>query len=359
MRHTQLYATHKTLGARFTGFHDWEMPLEYTGIVHEHEAVRKAAGLFDISHMGVIEVGGRDSLKFLGRMLPTRPETMDVDSSRYTFILNDTGGIIDDLMMYRLNEERYILVVNSANTAKDLDWLKGHAAGFEAILVDDSPDTAILALQGPASWDIVRDALGIDPAGFKHGRFVNSSFDGTGYILSKTGYTGEKGFEIYIHNHTVERLWARLMETGGRYGLLPCGLGARDTLRLEMGFLLSGADADESTNPIEAGYERVVDFENTGFIGRDALMKTKAGGPARRLTALRLTEKGVPRHGCRILAGAGQVGTVTSGNFSPMLKTGIALGYVNSGVPLDGLSIEIHGAAHAAEVVELPFYRKK
>ena len=359
MRHTQLYETHKSLHAKFTDFHGWEMPLEYSGIVHEHEAVRHAAGLFDLSHMGVIEVGGKDSRAFVARALPTRPGTMEVDSSRYTFILNDRGGIIDDLIMYRLNEERYLLVVNCANREKDLAWLKEHAKGFDAILVDDSPDTAILALQGPESWDIVREALGIDPASFKYGRFINSTFEGTGYILSKTGYTGEKGFEIYIHNHTVERMWARLLDAGRLKGLVPCGLGARDTLRLEMGYLLSGADVDEDIGPIEAGYERVIDFENTGFIGRDAVVKADTDGPAIHLTALKLKEKGVPRHGCRILSGNEQVGRVTSGNFSPMLKTGIALGYVTAGAPKDGLSIEIHDQPRAAEVVELPFYRKK
>lgn len=359
MRHTQLIGTHRALGAKLMDFHGWEMPLEYSGVVHEHEAVRNAAGLFDLGHMGVIEVGGADCIKFLAHMFPTRPDTMEVDSVRYTFLLNESGGILDDLMMYRLTTERYLLVVNCANREKDISWLKGHAAGYDAILVDDSPDTAILALQGPASWDIVKGALGIDPASFKYGRFINSTFEGTGYILSKSGYTGEKGFEIYIHNHTAERMWETLMEAGERYGLMPCGLGARDTLRLEMGFLLSGADADEGVNPIEAGYARSVDFDNKTFIGRAALEKAVKDGPKRRLVGLKLAEKGVPRHGCRILAATGQVGIVTSGNFSPMLKAGIAIGYIASDAPLAGLSVEIHDKPHAAEVVDLPFYRKK
>lgn len=347
------------MGAKLTQFHSWEMPLEYSGVVHEHEAVRKAAGLFDIGHMGVIEVGGSDSLAFLRRVLTIRPGIMDIDSTRYSFMLNGRGGVIDDLIAFRLNEERFLLVVNAAAADKDLAWLRENARGYDAILIDDSPDTAVLALQGPASWDIVREALGIDPAGFKYGRFVNSSFDGTGYILSKTGYTGERGFEIYIHNHTVERLWDRLIEVGTSKGLVPCGLGARDTLRLEMGYLLNGDDVDEDTTPIEAGYERVIDFENEEFIGRDALLKQRNEGVSRRLTALKLTEKGVPRRGCRILAGLEEIGSVTSGNFSPMLKSGIALGYVRSGAPSEGLSIEIHDKVHPAEVVELPFYRKK
>jgi glycine cleavage system T protein (aminomethyltransferase) len=347
------------MGAKLTEFHGWEMPLEYSRVVHEHEAVRTAAGLFDISHMGVIEVGGADSLAFLRRVLTIRPGAMSVDNSKYSFMLNERGGIIDDLIAYRLNDERFLLVVNAAAADKDLAWLRSKSVGLDAIVIDDSPDTAILALQGRTSWDVVKDALGIDPASFKYGTFVNSTFEGTGFILSKTGYTGERGFELFIHNHTVERLWDTLIEAGKPRGLVPCGLGARDTLRLEMGYLLSGVDTDEDTTPIEAGYARVVDFENEEFIGRDALLKQKEAGPSRELAGLRLLENGVPRHGCRILAGGSQVGTVTSGNFSPMLKTGIALGYLKSGTTRDGLSIEIHDKAHAAEVVELPFYRKK
>ncbi len=359
MRHTQLIEKHRVLGAKLMDFQGWEMPLEYSGVVHEHEAVRAAAGLFDISHMGVIEVGGAESIEFLRRVLTIRPARMDVDSAKYAFLLNERGGIIDDLIAYRLNEERFLLVVNAAAAQKDIEWLKDKASGREAILIDDSPDTAILALQGPASWRIVRDALDIDPAGFKYGRFINSKFDGTGYILSKTGYTGERGFELFIHIHKVERMWEHLLEKGRDKGLVPCGLGARDTLRLEMGYLLSGQDTDEDTTPIEAGYERVIDFDNTDFMGREALVRQRDKGISRILKALKLVEKGVPRTGCRILTGDEHVGTVTSGNFSPMLKTGIAIGYVRTGAPMDGLSIEIHDKKHRAEVVELPFYRKK
>ncbi|MBI5191568.1 MAG: glycine cleavage system aminomethyltransferase GcvT [Nitrospirae bacterium] len=358
MKHTALYQKHKSLGAKFTGFHGWEMPLEYSGVVHEHEAVRKAAGLFDIGHMGLIEVGGSDSAAFLRRMLTFRAETLPVDRARYGFLLNERAGIIDDLMVYRLNEDRFLLCVNSGNADRDLEWLRGHARGFEAILVDDSPDTAILSLQGPASWDIAKKALGVDPASFKYHAFMNSTYSGTGYILSKTGYTGEKGFEIFIHNHTVEAIWDGLMEAGKEFGLVPCGLGARDTLRLEMGYLLHGDDADEETNPIEAGYEGAVDLGNTDFIGYDALVKARTEGVSRRLAGLVLKEKGVPRHGCKILAGGTEVGVVTSGNFSPMLKTGIALGYIKTGAPADGLTIDIHDRPHAAEVVGLPFYMK-
>lgn len=359
MKHTSLYEKHGSLGARFTEFHGWEMPLEYAGIVHEHEAVRRAAGLFDIGHMGLIEVGGRDSAPFLCRMLTFCAESLAVDHARYAFLLNERAGIMDDLMVYRLNEERFLLCVNSGNMDKDLAWLREHANGYEAILIDDSPDTAILSLQGPNSWEIARKALGVDPASFKYHTFINSTYSGTGYILSKTGYTGEKGFEIFIHNHTAPAIWAGLMEAGKEYGLVPCGLGARDTLRLEMGYLLHGNDADEDTNPIEAGYEAAVEFENEAFIGRDTLVRVRDEGVSRRLTGLVLKEKGVPRHGCRILAGNAEVGVVTSGNFSPMLKTGIALGYLNAGAPTGGLSIDIHGRPHAAEVVELPFYKKK
>ena len=358
MKRTALFDKHTALGAKMVEFHGWEMPLEYSGIIREHEAVRTGAGLFDVSHMGVIEVGGADSARFLGRALTLRPDTIPVNFARYAFLLNGKGGIIDDLMVFRLNDDRFLLVVNASNAEKDLAWLREKDKGFEAVLIDDSPDTAILALQGPASWDIAREAFGIEPASMKYRSFANSQFMGTGYILSKTGYTGEKGFEIYIHNHTVERLWDRLFEVGKEYGLMPCGLGARDTLRLEMGYLLHGSDADENTNPIEAGYEAAIDFENEGFIGRDALVRVKESGPARNLVGLTLVEKGVPRSGCRILAAGREAGVVTSGNFSPVLKKGIALGYVSAGAPREGLSIEIHGQPHEAALTQLPFYKR-
>src|SRR3990172_2583451 len=214
MKKTELYDHHRSLGAKFFEFHGWETPLEYSGVIKEHEAVRTAAGLFDVSHMGAIEVGGADSIAFLGRMLPTRPETLPVDSCRYTFLLNGRGGIIDDLMVFRLNEERFLLVVNAATAEKDLAWLRENSGGFDAVLVDDSSDTCILALQGPASWEVARRAFGIDPAGFKYHSFINSEFSGTGFILSKTGYTGEKGFEIYIHRLAVHGLWDALLHTG-------------------------------------------------------------------------------------------------------------------------------------------------
>jgi aminomethyltransferase len=358
MKHTALYDRHKSLGAKLMEFHGWEMPLEYSGVVKEHEAVRKSAGIFDIGHMGAIEIGGADSLAFMRKVLTFRPETLPVDSARYAFLLNPQGGIKDDLMVYRLNEERFLLCVNASNKEGDLSWLRENEAGFDAVLIDDSPDTAILALQGPASWDIARKALDIDPAGFKYHAFINSKYAGTGYILSKTGYTGEKGFEIFIHNKAAVKIWDGIMEAGREHGLVPCGLGARDTLRLEMGFILHGSDADEDTNPVEAGYDFAIDFGNEEFIGREALLKVKAEGAKRRLTGLVLKDKGVPRHGCRVLAGGTEVGVVTSGNFSPMLKKGVALAYLRAGAPTEGLSIDIHGKPHEALVAALPFYRK-
>jgi len=359
MKHTALYEKHKALGAKLTEFAGWDMPLEYSGVVREHEAVRNSCGLFDIGHMGTIEIGGRDSLAFLRKVITLRPETLPVDNARYGFMLDETGGIIDDLMVYRLNSDRFLLCVNAATTDSDIAWLKENEKGFDAILIDDSPDTALIAVQGPASWEIVKRALGIDPAGFKYHAFVNSTFHETGYILSKTGYTGEKGFEIFIHKKAVAAMWDTLMDTGRPSGIVPCGLGARDTLRLEMGYLLCGQDADRDTSPIEAGYEAMLDFGNEDFIGRDALMKVKADGPVRSLTGLILKDKGVPRHGCRVLSRGAEVGVVTSGNFSPSLKKGIALAYLGAGTPLDGLAIEIHDKLHEAEAVPLPFYRKR
>lgn len=359
MKHTELFEKYRASGAKFIDFGGWEMPLEYSGVVKEHEAVRNTAGLFDISHMGAIEVGGDDGIAFLGKVLTLRPETIEVDRAKYAFLLNEKGGTKDDLMVFRLNEKRFLLVVNASTKEKDLAWLRQNAAGFAAAPIDDSPDTAILAVQGPASWEIVSKVFGIEPKSIKYHGFVNSQFEGTGYILSRTGYTGERGFEIFIHRHTAGKLWDALMDAGRGFGLVPCGLGARDTLRLEMGYLLYGNDIDEDTSPIEAGYEGAIDFENTDFIGRDALLKVKEKGPGKRLIGLLLKDHGVPRHGCKVMAGGSEAGVVTSGNFSPSFKKGIAMAYVNTGVPLEDIKIDIRGKLHVAELAEFPFYKKK
>ncbi|MHB8174079.1 MAG: glycine cleavage system aminomethyltransferase GcvT [Nitrospirota bacterium] len=370
MAKSPLHDRHKALQAKLVDFHGWEMPLEYSGAVKEHVAVRTAAGLFDVSHMGVIEVGGADSMEFLSRVLTFSPETLKSDRVRYAFFLNERGGIKDDLMVFRLNEERFILVVNASNREKDLNWLRDIGRDFRAVLIDDSPDTCILALQGPASWEIAVDAFGIKPSEFPYHSFINFVFSNSGIMLSKTGYTGEKGFEIYSHRTIAGKIWDMLLEKGRESGLLPCGLAARDTLRLEMGYLLYGNDIDEDTNPIEAGYLNFIDFGNEKFIGRDALLKVKETGPARKLAGLVLTEPGVPRRGYPVTSGGPEIGVVTSGNFSPSLHKGIAMGYLPvllSGIKAEAgkaeagppVAVVIRGKAHAAEVVETPFYRKK
>ncbi len=360
MAKSPLYDRHKALQAKFLDFHGWEMPLEYAGAVREHTAVRTAAGIFDVSHMGVIEIGGADSIDFLSRVLTFRPDSLKPDHASYTFLLNGKGGIKDDLVVFRLNEERFILVVNASNREKDLNWLRDVGRDFRAILIDDSPDTCILALQGPASWEIASDAFGVNPAEFPYHSFVNFAFSGSGVMLSKTGYTGEKGFEIYAHRKVAKELWDLLLEKGGKFGIMPCGLAARDTLRLEMGYLLYGNDIDENTNPIEAGYASFIDFENKRFIGRDALLKIKEKGTKRRLAGLVLTEPGVPRRGCPIALREREIGAVTSGNFSPSLHKGIAMAYIPASPPdaSQAVKVVIRGKSHAAELVEFPFYRK-
>ncbi len=357
MARSPLYDRHKALNAKFLDFHGWEMPLEYSGSVKEHTAVRTAAGIFDVSHMGVIEVGGADSIQFLERALTFAPESLKPDHARYAFLLNEKGGIKDDLMVFRLNEERFILVVNASNREKDLNRLRGIGRDFRAVLIDDSPDSCILALQGPASWEIASSTFGIKPSGFPYHSFINFVFSGSGVILSKTGYTGEKGFEVYAHRKVAGAIWDLLLERGKNSGILPCGLAARDTLRLEMGYLLYGNDIDEDTSPIEAGYSNFIDLENEKFIGRNALLKIKEKGPGRRLVGLALTDPGVPRRGCPVTSGGKEIGVVTSGNFSPSLHKGIAMAYIPATGINDG-AIIIRGRAHAAEVVEFPFYRK-
>lgn len=360
MKQTPLYSRHKALGARFIEFAGWEMPLQYSGVIEEHHAVRKSAGLFDVSHLARIEIKGKDAISFINKLITTNLEKLKHGHSQYTLLCDENGGIIDDLLVYKKPDSSILLCANAINREKVIAWLKKHASTYNVDIRDITHAFAQIAIQGPEAKEILQKLTSANLSEIKRFDFAEISFDSTILLVSRTGYTGEDGFEIYPLASIAETVWDMLLSTGAASGLKPAGLGARDTLRLEMGYLLYGHDIDEKTTPLEAGLGRFVSFEKGDFIGNAALIAQRQNGIRRRLIGFELIDKGIPRAGCKILANGIEIGAVTSGNMSPTLKKGIGLGYVNIGYDKigDEIEIEIRGKAVLAKVASLPFYRK-
>jgi aminomethyltransferase len=361
MKRTPFHDRHQSAGAKLVDFAGWEMPIQYSGVVDEYQTVRQAAGLFDVSHMGRIVVDGRDAVAFLQKVATNNAETLPVGAAQYSMVCNLAGGIKDDIFVYRLSATRYLLCVNASNRDKIFSWFCAKAPQGDVRLSDDSDEWAQLALQGPRSQAILA-AVCPAAAALKPRQCMEAPIAGqSGGIVSRTGYTGEVGYELYLPVSTAGAVWDAVMWAGGGSGLKPCGLGARDLLRLEVGYLLYGNDIDEQTTPLEASAGFAVDLSKGDFIGRQALQEQQDKGPARRLVGFELVEKGVPRHGMKILAQGREVGVVTSGNLSPLLQKGIGLGYVppEMGHPGTRLEIDIRGRVAPATIVKPPFYKRK
>jgi len=364
MKRTPLYEAHTAAGARLVDFAGWEMPVQYAGVVEEYQAVRTAAGLFDVSHMGRVVAAGPGALAFLQHVTTNDVGTLGVLESHYSMVCNPNGGIKDDVYLYRLKQDEYLLCVNASNRDKIVAWLREQADGARGLdLRDRSTDLAQLALQGPAARAILL-GLGVQRiADLKPRRGVETSIRGEAVVITRTGYTGEAGYELYLPADAALGVWNLLVTEGKAAGLKPAGLGCRDLLRLEMAYLLYGNDISEDTTPLEANAEWTVCFEKGEFIGREALVRQRQDGLRRRLVAFELLEKAVPRHGFRILRGgtsAEVIGEVTSGNLSPLLQKGIGLGYVPPvhGAPGTALAIEIRNKIVPAVVVKPPFYKR-
>jgi len=358
LKHTPLYDEHVALGAKIVPFAGFAMPVQYPlGITAEHRAVREAAGLFDVSHMGEFLVSGPDALTLIQRVTVNDASKMEVGQAQYSAMCLETGGVVDDLIVYRF-DDRYMLVVNASNHEKDLAWIRGHARGLEVVVDDRSDATALLALQGPAAREILRPLAGIDVDDVKYYRFVEDSVAGLPAVISGTGYTGEDGFELYVDADAGPPLWRALMEAGEGSGLIAAGLGARDSLRLEVGYALYGNDLDDLHTPLEAGLGWITKLDKGDFVGRDALLRQKEAGVERRLVGLRLVDKGFPRPGYPIRCDGEAVGVVTSGTVSPSLGYGVAMGYVPTSLskPETPLEIEVRGRALSAVVHRPPFY---
>ncbi|MCG3174778.1 MAG: Aminomethyltransferase [Myxococcota bacterium] len=359
VRKTPLYDAHAALGGRLVEFAGWALPVQYEGVIAEHKAVRERAGLFDVSHMGEVEVKGPQALDALNRVITNDLNRIVDGQALYTCMCLPNGGIVDDLVVYRFSREHFFICVNASNRDKDFKHIAGNL-GPGAQAVDRGDDYAQLALQGPRAAEILQPLTDtpLKPIGSYH--FAAGKVADRNAIISRTGYTGEDGFELYIAPGDAEAVWNALLESGKPHGLAPCGLGCRDSLRLEMKYALYGNDIDESTNPLEAGLGWVVKFNKGDFIGRSALQAIKSAGIPRRLAGFEVTGRGIARHGYAIRSAHG-TGVVTSGTHSPSLNIPIGMGYVPAAdaSPGTALWIDVRGKEVEARVADTPFLKRK
>ncbi len=363
MKATPLNAVHKALGARMVPFGGWEMPVQYAGVIEEHLAVRQQAGLFDVSHMGEIEVRGPEALALVQRLTTNDAARLTDGQIQYSALCYPDGGVVDDVTLYRSGANHFLFCVNAANTDKDFAWMQQvHAESglVGATLRNRSAEFAQLALQGPKAAAILARLTTVRLADIAYYHFGEGEVAGVPVLISRTGYTGEDGFELYLPAATAVAVWTRLLEVGEADGLVPIGLGARDTLRLEKGYALYGHELSPRISPLEAGLGWIVKLEKGDFVGRNALVQQKAAGIPRRLVGLVMEERGIPREGYPVFAGEVQVGSVTSGTMSPSLKVGIALALVESAHAGVGgeLRVGIRDRQLRAKIVKPPFVKK-
>jgi aminomethyltransferase len=358
-RRTPLYPAHVALGARIIEFGGWDMPLSYSGATEEHQAVRRRCGLFDVSHMGEVEVRGPEAAAVCQHLTANDVSKLRIGDAQYSLLCNERGGVIDDLVVLRTGADRYVLIVNAANTATDVAWITERSGG-RAEVVDRSAELGLLALQGPESELALRTLTPAPLASLRPFAAIETTIAGRRAWVSRTGYTGEDGFELLLDAGDSSAIWGAVLEAVRRRNGLPAGLGARDSLRLEAGLPLHGSDVDADTSPLEAGLAWVVKLGKGDFIGRAPLAAQAESGPPRRLVAFEMGEAAVPRHDHPIWHAGAVAGTVTSGMKSPTLGTFIGLGYVTSGVsaPATPIAVEIRGRQVPARIVERPFYRR-
>jgi len=358
MKHTPLYRAHVGSGAKMVEFAGYEMPVQYTSIIEEHIAVRTAAGLFDVSHMGEITVKGPESKKFLCRLVPTAMSKLEIGKGMYTLFCYEEGGVIDDLFIFMAGEEHYFLVVNASTTDKDFNWMKQHL--IDGVTIENiSDETSKIDLQGPSSKDIMKKIFNPDSIEkLERFRFYYDRFGGSAIMISATGYTGEAGYELFINNSKAEELWNSIISEGTCFGIRAAGLGCRDTLRLESCYSLYGHEINDFINPVEAGLSWLISSE-ADYIGKNELLKLKNGGVKRQQVAVKLIDRGIPREQCRVVFKDKTIGYVTSGAYSPTMKNGIALCLVEKSSVSSGDKVEIiiRDKGYKGEVVNKPFYR--
>ena len=362
LKRTPLWDRHRALGGKLVPFGGWDMPVEYTGLAEEHRAVRTRAGLFDVSHMGEIRVRGPKAFETVQRLTCNDVAALDDGKVQYSAFLTEKGTFVDDLLTYRIAADDYLLVVNASNTPKDVAWAK-QLESEGASVEDQSPFWAQLALQGPFAERVLQPLTDVPLADVSYYRFASGRVLGVTAFVSRTGYTGEDGFEIYLHPNHAGEVWDAILEAGRADGVLPAGLGARDTLRLEAALALYGNDIDDTTTAWEANLGWIVKMKKGDFIGREALAKQKEAGVTRRLAGFEVTGRGIARHGYAVSVdpASGPAGVVTSGTQTPTVGKAIGLAYVPAGrvTPGTPLAIDVRGRSVAAHVVPTPFYKRK
>jgi aminomethyltransferase len=361
LKKTPLHARHLASGAKMMPFAGWDMPVEYSGIALEHMAVRTRAGLFDVSHMGEIEIAGKDALAAVQQLTCNDAAKLLPGNAQYSGLLTPQGTFLDDVLVYRLAPDHFLVVVNAANIDKDYSWIAGQINAFgDAVAVNASSRYALLAVQGPAAREVLQPLTGVELQGLKYYSFAHGEVASVRATVSRTGYTGEDGFEAFVPPQSADRVWQAILESGRHVDLVPAGLGARDTLRLEASMRLYGSDIDETTTPLEADMAWMVAWKKPEFSGAKALREQQAHGVARRLMGFEMIDAGIARAGCRVFAGGTDVGTVTSGTQTPYLKKAIGMAYV----PLEHtphgseLEVDIRGRRARAHVVPMPFYKR-
>jgi aminomethyltransferase len=359
LKKTPLYDFHVSAGARMAEFAGFSMPIYYQGIIPEHHGCRQKAGIFDICHMGRVWVRGKGSFDFLQWIITNDLKKLKDGKIIYTPICNFKGGILDDILIYQSKSDEYLLVVNASNKQKDVDWLKEQAKNFEVEITDETDQTAFIAVQGPLAEPLLAKMLGNEIHAIHYYHFLKMTWKGKEILLSKTGYTGENGFEVYLPRETALDFWDEVMSRGKDGGIMPIGLGARDTLRLEMRYLLYGNDMTEETTPLEAGLGWTVSFSKGDFIGRQALDAQRQSGITKRLVGFEMIDSVIPRHGCVIMRDGNEIGVVASGSFSPTLNKNIGLGYIQIAFAHVGIPVyvSIRNQDRLAEVVKTPFFR--
>ena len=360
MKNTALTHIHEQLGAKLVPFAGYNMPVQYEGVNAEHETVRTGVGVFDVSHMGEFLISGKNALALIQKVTTNDASTIEIGRAQYSCLPNSDGGIVDDLIIYRIKEDQYLLVVNASNIEKDWNWISSHN-DVEAEMKNISEDYSLLAIQGPKAIEAMQSLTSVDLSALKYYHFEVAEFAGIDHvIISATGYTGSGGFEIYCKNSEVEQVWNKVFEAGKAFGIKPIGLAARDTLRLEMGFCLYGNDISDTTSPLEAGLGWITKFTKE-FVNSENLKKQKEAGVTRKLIGFELLERGIPRHDYEIVdANGNNIGIVTSGTMAPSLGKGIGLGYVKTEfTALDTeIYIQIRNNKVKAKIVKPPFYKK-
>jgi len=356
LKRTPLHAAHVKAGARMVEFGGWDMPVQYTGIIEEHRRVRRAVGLFDVSHMGEFEVEGPAALAALQTLTTNDVAALEIGQVQYSLLPYPHGGLVDDLTVYRLAADRFMVTVNASNTDKDWEWVTQRASGARWRNV--SSETGLIAVQGPRAEELVAGLADVDVRAIAYYHFARGKVAGVATLISRTGYTGEDGFELYVPWNDTERLWNALLDAGRRADVGPIGLGARDTLRLEMRYALYGNDIDETTNPIEAALGWVVKPAKGDFVGKDAIERVRTDGPKRKLVGIEMADRSVARHGYPVLREGRRVGIVTSGTYGPSVEKSIAMAYVETPLAAVGteVEVEIRGQGRPARVVKTPFH---